>query len=77
MPVEINDKFGVGASTACKKVNIAGTDENLFRLEPAPGHGTRVLPLELVHGAQICVRAPTKGHVHTGAHALVKSVESN
>ena len=49
---EIGDKFGVGASTACKKVNTAGTDENLFRLVPVPGHG-----------AQITARAPTKGNV--------------
>ena len=32
----------------CEKVNIAGTDENLFRLVPVPGHGARGLPLELV-----------------------------
>ena len=43
MPVP---KFGVGASTACEKVNTTGTDENLFRL--VPGLGDRVLPLELV-----------------------------
>ena len=42
---EIGHKFGVGASTACKKVNTAGTHENLFRLVPVPGHGARVLPL--------------------------------
>ena len=29
---EIGDKFGVGSLTACKKINTAGTDENLFRL---------------------------------------------
>ena len=45
---EIDDKFGASASTACKKVNTAGTDENLFRLVLVPGHGARVLPLELV-----------------------------
>ena len=44
---EIGDKFEVGPSTACKKVNTAGTDENLFRLVPVVGHGARVLPLEL------------------------------
>ena len=37
------------------------------------GHGAQVLPLELVplprHGAQISVRAPTKGYVQTGARA--------
>ena len=68
---EIGDKFGVGASTACKKVNTGGTDENLFRLVPMPGHGARVLPLELVpgQGAQISAQAPTKGYVQTGAHA--------
>ena len=47
---EIGDKFGVGASAACKKVNTAGTDESLFRLVPLP-----------LHGAQICAWAPTKG----------------
>ena len=68
---EIGDKFGIGASTACEKVNAAGTDENLFRLVSVPGHGARVLPLELVpvpgHGVQISARAPTKGYVQTGA----------
>ena len=66
---EIGDKFGIGASTACEKVNACDTDENLFRLVPVPGHGARVLPLELVpvpgHGVQI--RAPTKGYVQTSA----------
>ena len=38
---EIGDKFGVGSSTDCKKVNTASTDENLFGL---------------VHGDQICAR---------------------
>ena len=28
---EIGDKFPVGGSTACEKVNTPGTDENLFR----------------------------------------------
>ena len=50
-----------------------GTDESLFRLVAVPGHGARVLPLELVpmsgHSAQISARAPTKGHVQTGARA--------
>ena len=49
------------------------TDENLFRLVLVPGHGARVLPLELVpvpgHGAQISARASTKGFVQTGARA--------
>ena len=70
---EIGGKFGGSASTAFEKVNTAGTDENLFRLVPVPGHGTRVLPLELVlvpgHGAQISARGPTKGYVQTGTHA--------
>ena len=63
----MSDKFEVSVSTACEKVNTVGTDENLFRL--VPGHGARVLPLELVpvpgHGAQIKIsaRAPTKGYV--------------
>ena len=39
---EVGDKYGVGVSTACKKVDAAGTDENLFRLVPVPGHGARV-----------------------------------
>ena len=61
---EIGDKFGVGASTACKNVNTAGTDKNLFRLVPVPGHRARVLPaLQLTpvpgHGAQISARAAT------------------
>ena len=68
---EISDKFRVNASTACEKVNTADTDGNLFRLVPVPGHGARVLPLELVpvsgHGAQISAWAPTKGYVQTGA----------
>ena len=50
-------KFGVSASTAFEKVNTVGTDENLFRLVSVPGHGARVLPLELVpvpgHGARV------------------------
>ena len=33
-----------------------GTDENLFRLVPVPGHG-----------AQISARTSTKGYVQTGA----------
>ena len=36
---EIGDKFGVSASTADEKVKTAGTNENLFRLVPVPGHG--------------------------------------
>ena len=67
---EISEKFGVSVSTACVKVNAAGTDD-MFRLVPVPGHGARVLPLELVpvpgHGVQISARAPTKGYVQTGA----------
>ena len=31
-----------------EKVNTSDTDENLFSLEPVPGDGARVLPLELV-----------------------------
>ena len=45
---EIGGKFEVSASTACEKINTAGTDENPFRLEPMPGHGAQVLPLKLV-----------------------------
>ena len=39
----ISGKFGVVASTAYAKENTTGTDENLFRLVPVPGHGARVL----------------------------------
>ena len=61
---EISEKFGFGASTACEKINTAGTDENLFRLVPLLGHRARVLPsLELVPA--ICARAPTKGYVYS------------
>ena len=63
---EIRGKSGAVASTAYEKVNTAGTDENLFRLVPVLGHGDRVLPLELVPGAQISVLAPPKGYVQTG-----------
>ena len=45
---EISGKFGIVASTAYEKVNATGTHEYLFRLVPVPGHGARVLPLELV-----------------------------
>ena len=70
----IDDKFGaVGASTACEKVNTAGTDENLFRLVPLLGNCAQVLPLELVpvprHGAPISAWAPTKGYVQTSGRA--------
>lgn len=54
---EISGEFGISASTACQKKNTAGNDEKLFTLVPVPGHGARVLPLELApvpwHGAQI------------------------
>ena len=64
------------SSTACKRVSIAGTDENLFRLVLVPGHGARVLPLELVsvpgHGAQISARVPTKGYVHTSVRTRAR-----
>ena len=73
---EISGRFGVVTSTAYEKVNTTGTDENLFRLVPVPGDGAQVLPLESVpvprHGAQISVRAPTKGYVQTGARARVR-----
>ena len=69
---EISGKFAVVASTAYEKVNTTGTDKNLFRLVPEPGHSARVLALKVVpvpgHGAQISARAPTKGCVQTGAH---------
>ena len=74
---EISGKFGVVASTAYKKVNTMGTDENLFRLVLMPGHGARVLPLELVlvsgQGARVSARAPTKGDVHTALSTGTKS----
>ena len=64
---KIADKFGVSASTACKKVNTAGTDENLLRL--VPGHGARVLPLEIVpklvighHQKAMFRLVPVSGH---------------
>ena len=64
--LEISGKFGVVTSTAYEKVNTTGTDENLFRQVSVPGHGARVLPLELVpvpgHGAQISARASAKGY---------------
>ena len=34
---ETGANFGVGSSTACRKVNTVGTDENLFRLVPVLG----------------------------------------
>ena len=55
---EISGKFGFVASATYEKVNATGTDENLFRPVPVPGHGARVKPLELVpipgNGAQGC-----------------------
>ena len=54
-------------------MNTAGTDENLLTLVPVPGHGARVLSLELApvprYGAQISAPAPTKGYVQTDASA--------
>ena len=35
--MKISDKFGVGTSIACEKVNTAGSDKNLFRLVPVLG----------------------------------------
>ena len=60
------------SSTACKKVNTAGTDENLFRLMLVLGHGTQVLPLQPVpgHGTQICAR----GHQVLAAVAVFARV---
>ena len=58
---EIGDKFGVSASTACETVNTVGTDKNLFGLVHVPGHGARVLPLELVPLPGHGVRVPIKG----------------
>ena len=40
---ENGDKFRVGNSTACEKVNTAGTDENLFTLVPGPRHGVQIV----------------------------------
>ena len=66
---EIGDKFGVSASTACKKVNTEGTDENLFRLVPMPGHGARVLPLELMPVPGHGTLSTTEGYVQTRTRA--------
>ena len=64
---EIENKFGVVASIACEK--------HLFRLVPMPGHGARVLPLELMpvpgHGTQIRARAPTNGYVPDSTEILI------
>ena len=46
---ETGEKFGVVASTACKKVNTAGFEENLFRLVPMFRHGSRTLLVVLGH----------------------------
>ena len=47
---EMGDKFVVGPSTGCKRVNTACTVKTCFRLVPVLGHGARVLRilLELV-----------------------------
>ena len=66
---EVGNKLGVGA---CKKVNTAGTDENLFRLVPATRERyPSTIPLELVPmpGAQKSARAPSKGYFQTGTRA--------
>ena len=70
---EISGKFGVVASTAYKKVNTMGTDENLFRL--VTGHGARVLSTSGTsactrHSAQLSARALTKGNVHARTLSL-------
>ena len=65
---EIGDKFGVGAS--CKKVNTSGTHENLFKLVPVPRHDPRP-------EYYFCVRAPTKGYVHTGTRARARYTGDN
>ena len=49
---EINIIFGVGASTACEKVNTVSTDEILFKPVPVPGLSVQVISLEL-YGTQI------------------------
>ena len=54
-------------------MNAVDSDEDLFRLVPVLGHSTQVLPLELVPSAQICVRAPVKGCVQTGARACARA----
>ena len=67
---EISGNFLVVASTAFKKANTTGTDENLFRQVPVPGHGAQVLPLELVpvprHFAQLVL-----GHQQKAMFRLV------
>ena len=61
-----------------KKVNTAGNDQNLFRLVSVPGHGARVLSLELVpkpeHGVKISSRAPTEEYVQTVARGRRSSL---
>ena len=65
---EICNKFGVGASTVCEKVNSAGTDGNQFRPVSVLGHGARVLPLESVPVPGLSARelplelVPVPGH---------------
>ena len=63
----------------CKKVNTAGTDINLFRLECLGMIlNLSTTDLELVpvpqHGAQIWAWAPTKRYVQTGM--VTKSEQS-
>ena len=57
---EIGGTFGVGASTPCKKVNTAGTDENLFKLVGSirvSGH-----PDPIPDCLQVPVNNPYPGH---------------
>ena len=55
---EVGNKLGVGASTSCKKVNTAGTDENLFRSTSARDPGT--VPEHYTSGASAHARCPKK-----------------
>ena len=68
---EIGDKFGVGASTACEKVNTAGSAENLARC-PSTASGASAS----ARGAQISAQAPTEGYVQTRAGAAVTVTNS-
>ena len=65
-----SDKFGVVAST--------GTDKNLFRLVPVPGHSARVVLLELVlvpgHGSQVRACCP---RTTSGTSALARAQYPN
>ena len=65
---EIGGEFGVSALTACEEINTRALTKTCSDLCPRLGTVPElVLPLELVPGAQITARAPTKGYVQTGS----------